>query len=161
MHLSISGTNLGVLIGSRNGQNLNSYFDCRNLDFNLPILVELLALLNFRILSIKRTLFFCPIWRIMVPLQLSKLARKHHCTELKSVWHFRACFLFRPSSSFEIAPILLLLQWIRMPFIIISFYFVALLQLQDNDGFSFLFDESLFPKSAAILLPLSGWQLHM
>ena len=95
----------------------------------------------------------------MVPSQLSKLARKHQCTELKSVWHFRACFLFRPvvSSSFQIAPILLLLQWIRMPFIIISFYFVALLKLQDNDGFSFLFDESLFPKSAAILLPLSGW----
>ena len=44
-----------------------------------------------------------------------------------------------------------------MQFIIISFYFVALLKLQDNDGFSFLFDESLFPKSAANLLPLSGW----
>ena len=93
-----------------------------------------------------------------MPSQLSKLARRHQCTELKSVWHFRACFLFRPvvSSSFQIAPILLLLQRIRMPFIIISFFFVALLKLQDNDGFSFLFDESLFPKSAAILLPLSG-----
>ena len=74
--------------------------------------------------------------------------------------NFRACFLFRPvvSSSFQIAPILLLLQWIRMSFIIISFYFVALLKLQDNDGFSY---ESLFPKPAAIPLPLSGWQLHM
>ena len=108
--------------------------------------------------------FVCrPIWRIMVPSQMCKIARKHQCTELKSVWHIRASFLFRPvvSSSFQIAPILLLLQWIRMPFIIISFYFVALLKLQDNDGFSFLFDESLFPKSAAILLPLSGWHLHM
>ena len=99
----------------------------------------------------------------MVPSQLSKLARKHQCTELKSMWHFQSWFLFRPvvSNSFQIAPILLLLQWIRMPFIIISFYFVALLRLQDNDGFSFLFDESLFPKSAAILLLLSRWHLHM
>ena len=72
----------------------------------------------------------------MVPSQLSKLARKHHCTELMSMWHFRACFLFRPSSSFQIALILLLLQWIRMPFIIISFYFVPLLKLQDNYGFT-------------------------
>ena len=158
MHLSISGTRLGVLIGSKNGQNLNPYFDCRNLDFNSPVLVELLAPLNHPILSIQRALFVAQFGS-----QQSKLARKHQCIELKSVWHFWACFLFRPvvSSSFQIAPILLLLQWIRMPFIIISFYFVALLKLQDNDGFSFLFDESLFPKSAAILLPLSGWHLHM
>ena len=49
VHLSSSGTKLGVLIGSKNGQNLNPYFDCRNLDFNLPVLVELLAPLNYPI----------------------------------------------------------------------------------------------------------------
>ena len=57
MHLGISVTKLAVLIGSKNGQNLNPYFDCRNLDFNLPVLVELLAPLNYPILSIQRTLF--------------------------------------------------------------------------------------------------------
>ena len=57
MHLSISVTKLAVLIGSKNGQNLNPYFDGRNLDFNLPVLVELLAPLNYPILSIQRTLF--------------------------------------------------------------------------------------------------------
>ena len=73
----------------------------------------------------------------MVPSQLSKLARKHQCTELKSVWHFRACFLFRPvvSSSFQIAPILLLLQWIRMPFIIISFWFCCLIEVTGQSWF--------------------------
>ena len=55
--LSISVTKLGVLIGSKNGQNLNPYFDCRNLDFNFPVLVELLSPLYYPILSVQRTLF--------------------------------------------------------------------------------------------------------
>ena len=57
MHLSIRVTKLDVLIGSKNGQNLNPYFDCRNLDLNFLVLVELLAPLNYPILTIQRTLF--------------------------------------------------------------------------------------------------------
>ena len=45
---------------------------------------------------------------------------------------------------------------IRMSFGIIFFYFVALITLQDNTSFSFLFEESLFPKLTTILLPIEA-----
>ena len=101
----------------------------------------------------------CLIGRRIVSLQRSELARRRQCMELKSVCHFRAHFLFRYvlSSCFQLAPVPVFLLWIRILFSIISCYFVALFTLQDNAGIVYLFEESLFPKSAAILLPIRGW----
>ena len=46
-------------------------------------------------------------------------------------------------------------------FSIIPCYFVALFTLQDNAGFPCLFEEPLFQKSVAILLPIRGLRLYL